>query len=127
MKVAITAAGADLHSQLDPRFGRCHTFILFDTETEHWEAIPNRAGDATGGAGVIGAQLLAENKMEAVITGHVGPNSARSLEAAGISVYCTSSCSVEGALKALEAGELKPASGSTVSSHHGIQGGRLNR
>lgn len=127
MRVAVTSTGSDLNSQLDQRFGRCDTFILFDTDTKRWKAIPNRANEATGGAGIVSAELLVENRVEAVITGHVGPNATRSLKAAEISMYCTSSGTVSEVLKALEAGELKPAADATVSSHHGMHGGASDR
>jgi len=41
MKIAITSIGAKLEDKVDPRFGRCHYFILFDTETNKFEAIEN--------------------------------------------------------------------------------------
>ena len=33
MKVAISSAGKDLTSPIDPRFGRCAYFVIVDTET----------------------------------------------------------------------------------------------
>jgi predicted Fe-Mo cluster-binding NifX family protein len=41
MKIAVSATGTDLNAQVDPRFGRCANFILVDTDTMAFEAIPN--------------------------------------------------------------------------------------
>ena len=39
MKIAITSTGPKLEDKVDPRFGRCRYFILFDTDTNKFEAI----------------------------------------------------------------------------------------
>ena len=41
MKIAISSAGKDLNSQIDPRFGRCQYFIFIDPETMEFEASEN--------------------------------------------------------------------------------------
>ena len=41
MKVAISAKGNELSSQVDPRFGRAVYFIVYDTEDDSFEAISN--------------------------------------------------------------------------------------
>jgi predicted Fe-Mo cluster-binding NifX family protein len=52
MKIAITSMGAKLEDKVDPRFGRCHYFILFDTETNKFEAIENTGAQGMGGVGI---------------------------------------------------------------------------
>ncbi|MGI6558164.1 MAG: NifB/NifX family molybdenum-iron cluster-binding protein [Limnochordia bacterium] len=124
MKIAITAQGSTLEAALDPRFGRCEQFIIVDLETGDHEAFPNDGAMAPGGAGTQAALLIADKDAAAVITGHVGPNAARSLQAAGIKVYSMASGTVGEAVAAFKQGELPEISGSTVRSHFGLRGQR---
>lgn len=122
MRVAVTAQGADLESAMDPRFGRCRNFVIVDSDsdTDKFEAFSNESVTASGGAGAQSTQFLANKGVGAVITGNVGPNAARALEAAGIKVYAAASGTVRDALRAYKAGKLSPISGATVDSHHGM-------
>jgi len=123
MRIAVTAQGTDLDSAMDPRFGRCRSFVIADSDSEEFEAFSNDGVMASGGAGTQSAQFLANKGVDAVITGNVGPNAARALEAAGIEVYSTTAGTVRDALQAFKAGKLSAVSGATVDSHHGM--GRL--
>ena len=123
MRIAVTAQGTDLDSAMDPRFGRCRSFVIADSDSEEFEAFSNDGVMASGGAGTQSAQFLANKGVDAVITGNVGPNAARALEAAGIEVYSTAAGTVRDALQAYKAGKLSAVSGATVDSHHGM--GRL--
>jgi predicted Fe-Mo cluster-binding NifX family protein len=123
MRIAVTAQGTDLDSAMDPRFGRCRSFVIADSDSEEFEAFSNDGVMASGGAGTQSAQFLANKGVDAVITGNVGPNAARALEAAGIEVYSTAAGTVRDALQAFKAGKLSAVSGATVDSHHGM--GRL--
>lgn len=124
MRIAVTAQGTDLDSAMDPRFGRCRNFVIVDSDsdsdTDKFEAFSNESVTASGGAGTQSAQFLANKGVGAVITGNVGPNAARALEAAGIKVYAAASGTVRDALRAYKAGKLSPISGATVDSHHGM-------
>ena len=51
MKIAITATGKTLDSQVDPRFGRAAWFIVADSDSMEFEAIANDNVNAAGGAG----------------------------------------------------------------------------
>lgn len=87
MKVAVSAQGGDLSSELDPRFGRAGWFVIVDTETDSYEAIDNSQGvNASSGAGIASGQRVAESGAQAVITGHCGPNAERVLASAGIRI-----------------------------------------
>ena len=119
MKIAVTAQGPTLDSAIDPRFGRCRYLILADTLTDDWTAIPNPVLGEPGGAGIAMAQRLAQEKVEALITGNVGPNAARALSAGGIPVYIAGGGTVRQALGDFHEGRLAAASGPTVSAHSG--------
>jgi predicted Fe-Mo cluster-binding NifX family protein len=124
MKVAITSCGEYLSSEIDTRFGRCGYFLKVDTETLVYESIPNRSAMASGGAGIQAAQTVSELGVEAVITGDVGPNAFRTLNAAGIKIITGASGTVKEAIEKFQSGELKETGAPTSASHAGMGGGR---
>lgn len=87
MAVIVTAAGAGLEAQLDPRFGRAAYFLSVDPDTLDCQAQANPAVQAMGGAGSQAVQVIAAGKPEAVISGAFGPNAFEALRAAGIRMY----------------------------------------
>jgi predicted Fe-Mo cluster-binding NifX family protein len=125
MKIAVTAAGNDLNSQVDPRFGRCQHLIIINTETNDIQVLENPNAGLSGGAGVQTAQLLADKKIDVVLTGNVGPNAIRTLNAAGIKVYTGIQGTVGDSVNMFKEGKLTEASQPTVDSHFGMgRGGR---
>jgi predicted Fe-Mo cluster-binding NifX family protein len=124
MKIAISSSGTDQSSQVDPRFGRCQYFIIADTDDGKTEAIPNAAQSAGGGAGIQAAQTVADQGAETVLTGNVGPNAHRALQAAKITVITGVSGTVSDALKAFQEGKYQATDSPTVQSHFGISGPR---
>ncbi|MBN2551350.1 MAG: NifB/NifX family molybdenum-iron cluster-binding protein [Spirochaetales bacterium] len=122
MKIAVSASGTDQSAQVDPRFGRCQYFLIIDSESNETEAVPNAAQTAGGGAGVQAAQTVADHGAQTVLTGNVGPNAHRALEAANISVITGVSGAVSDALKAFREGKYKAVDGPTVQSHFGMSG-----
>jgi len=118
MRVAVTAQGPTLDSPVDPRFGRCRYFVVWDDETEQIEVIDNSAGlVAAGGAGVQAAEKVANAGVRAVITGHCGPNAHRALTAAGIKIYLGGDGTVAQAIEQWKQGQLKEGAGPDVSGH----------
>ncbi|MBC8179295.1 MAG: dinitrogenase iron-molybdenum cofactor biosynthesis protein, partial [Deltaproteobacteria bacterium] len=67
MKVAVSSAGKDLDSQIDPRFGRCAYFIIVDTDTMDYEVFDNKNMNLGGGAGIQSAQFVASKDAKVVI------------------------------------------------------------
>ncbi len=127
MKLAITGGIPQIETQLERRFGRCAYFIVVDTETRAWEAFPNPAADARGGAGTQAAQFLANQRVEAVVSGHFGPNAFAALDAASIHMYSAQEGQVETLVDDFLAERLVRVTGSTGPAHHGggrSQGGR---
>ncbi|HQP37320.1 MAG TPA: NifB/NifX family molybdenum-iron cluster-binding protein [Polyangiaceae bacterium] len=122
MRVAVTAAGPSLDAELDPRFGRCAWFVLIDTQDMSIEALQNESGSLGGGAGIQSAQLMARKGVQAVLTGHCGPNAHQTLTAAGIAAYVGCSGTVAQAVARFKSGELRPASSPDASSHSGMGG-----
>jgi predicted Fe-Mo cluster-binding NifX family protein len=119
MKICVSATSNSLDSLVDPRFGRCPYFIIVDSETMQYEAIPNPAVYAASGAGVQAVQLIASKGVEVVITGNVGPNAFQALSAMGIKVVVGAHGTVREVVEKYKRGELKEASGPTVGPHFG--------
>ena len=87
MKIAVTAQGGELTSELDPRFGRAKWFVIIDTETGEHEGLDNSTGvNASSGAGIASGQRIVDSGVKAVVTGHCGPNAERVLASAGIRI-----------------------------------------
>lgn len=87
MKLAISSQDGEYNTPFSARFGRCNYFIFFDTETGDWEAKSNPAAAARGGAGAQVVQFLADNRVEATISGRYGPTAFSALDAAGIQAF----------------------------------------
>lgn len=107
MKIAITATGTDLQSQVDPRFGRAGYFIIVDPETMEFETIENASMSAAHGAGIQAGQLMSSKDVSAVITGSVGPNAFQTLTAAGINIFQSPGGTVHQAVEAYKNGQLQ--------------------
>ena len=120
MKICVTSQGDNLDAQVDPRFGRCQYFIIFDTDTSGFEAIQNPNVSGMGGVGVQSGQLMSEKQVKAVLTGNVGPNAFRTLQAAGIDIITGISGSVKESIEKYESGELKPTDDPSVDSKFGM-------
>jgi len=120
MKLIITAAAPELEAPVDPRFGRGAYFIVFDTDTQQWQAHKNEGVNATGGAGSQAAQFVAQQGVDAVISGDFGPNAYIALAAAEIRMYLLGSSKTPGqAVADFTAGTLKQVHAPTGAGHHG--------
>lgn len=118
MKVAFSATGSDLNSNLDQRFGRAQQFIIIDTETNAASILENTQNlNAAQGAGIQAAQNVINAGAHAVVTGNCGPKAFQVLQAAGIKIHHTNLPTVAAALEALLKGELDAASSANVESH----------
>jgi len=114
---------------MDPRFGRAAHFVFVDTGTMQMESMANPNVTAMGGAGIQSAQMVAEQGVQVVITGHLGPNAASALAAAGIQVVLgVQGMTVREAVEALKAGKIQasPAQ-ATGPAHMGGAGGGMGR
>jgi predicted Fe-Mo cluster-binding NifX family protein len=120
MKIAISSTGKTLDSPLDPRFGRCAWFLVIDPADMHYEVFDNQSSAQSGGAGIQAAQFLADKNVNAVITGHVGPNAVKTLAAAGIEIFAEQQDTIEEVVERYKRGVLKPTTQSTVDNHFGM-------
>lgn len=90
----------------DPRFGRCSHFVIVDIDTMEHKVIENDAAIVASGAGIRAAQTVTSENVDAIVTGHVGPNAFSALQAAGVKMLTGSSGSVFDAIEAFKHGRL---------------------
>lgn len=124
MKMCVTAIANNLDAQVDPRFGRCPYFVIVESETMKFEAIPNLSQNAPSGAGIQAAQTVTSKDAKVLITGNVGPNAFQALSSAGIKIVTGASGTVREVIERYKRGELKETSTPTVRGHHGMGMGR---
>ena len=119
MKLCVTALNNTIDSPIDSRFGRCSHFIIVDADSLDYEAFPNPNIDSSGGAGIQSGQFISSQKVDAVLTGHVGVNAIQTLSAAGVTVFTEISGTVRQAIEDYKAGKLRKTDSSTVKSKSG--------
>ena len=118
MKIAVTSQGEKLSSEIDPRFGRAKWLIVIDLETGKSEVHDNSVNlNATQGAGIQTGQNIANLGVEAVITGNVGPNAFKTLNAANVKIFLAEKQTVQDAIDSFKAGKLKEVDNANVEGH----------
>ena len=119
MKLAISSQDGKFNTKFSARFGRCEYFIIIDTETGIWEAILNPAAAARGGAGAKVVQFLADNGVEATISGRYGPTAFAALEAAGIHAFVANDGTPADLVDKFLTNELEQVNSATGQELHG--------
>ena len=118
VKIAISVTEASADAQVDQRFGRAKSFAVYDTDSQEWSFLDNSVQlNAAQGAGIQTAEILARNGVQAVISGHCGPNAFRTLQAAGIKAYTGAEGTASEAVEAFSSGRLTAAESADVSGH----------
>ena len=122
MKLCVSSTGKDLDADVDPRFGRCHYFLIIDTETMKINVISNESIMTSGGAGIQAAQMVVKTGATTVVTGNIGPNAFQTLHAADINVITGVSGTIKEAVEKYKKGELNETKAPNVGSHSGMRG-----
>ena len=118
MKIAITAQGKEVSSEIDLRFGRAKWIIVVDSETGDFAAHDNVVNlNAVQGAGIQTGQNIANLDVEVVITGNVGPNAFKTLNTAGVKIFLAEKQTVQETLDSFKVGKLKEVDGANVEGH----------
>ena len=108
MRIAVSAKGMDLTSQVDPRFGRAAYFIVYDTDSEDFEVLQNQDNvNAAQGAGIQTAEKISGKGVDVIVSGSVGPKAAEVLKAAGVKSVQWSDGTVSQAIEMLKNGALR--------------------
>jgi predicted Fe-Mo cluster-binding NifX family protein len=119
MKIIITASSDKTDQPFNPRFGRAEYFLLYDSETKEWKALPNPAADARGGAGPQAVQFIANQGAEVVISGRYGPSAFTAIEAASIKAYIANEGTVSQVLQQYLDGQLEQVGEASGTGFHG--------
>jgi predicted Fe-Mo cluster-binding NifX family protein len=118
MKIAVTATGPKLSSELDPRFGRAAYFIIVDPETMMFDVVENRQNlDLPQGAGIQAGKTIVDHHVDALITGNCGPKAFKVLERAGVKILVGASGTVQNVVEQFKRNELTPAESANVEGH----------
>jgi len=72
MKIAIAASENHVKSQVDPHFGRCDWYCIFDTETKKTEFIENTSRNHIEKAGCEAVDFLSGKGINIAIAGRFG-------------------------------------------------------
>ncbi len=87
MKIAVSSKGADINSDVDPRFGRAAYILIVDADTFEFEVVDNKENvNSLKGAGIQAASMINDKGAEVLLTGFCGPNAVKTLAAANIKI-----------------------------------------
>ncbi len=122
MKIVITTSNdQDLEAKVDLRFGRAPYFAIIITETMEIEFMVNSASTAASGAGVLAAQLVIDQNVDAVISGNFGPKAFKGLVTAKLKLFSVNGGTINEAVEVFKDGKLKEIPGPTNEAHSGIR------
>ena len=115
MKIAVSSKGAELSSEVDPRFGRAAFLLIIDPQTMEFTALDNKENvNAFKGAGIQAASMISDKGAEVLLTGYCGPKAFTTLEVAGIKVVNDVIGRVEEAVADFNAGKFTYADSSNA-------------
>ncbi len=122
MKLAASATGKELDSQIDPRFGRSTYFIIIETDDMSFEVFENENIGMNTGAGISSANFIVSKEIKALLTGNCGPKAMQVFSAAGIDVFTGQTGTVKDAVENYKKGLLQSSPEATVPEKAGISG-----
>ena len=128
-KIAVATPEGGLDDQVSSVFGRCGTYTIVETEGQdilEVDVIQNEYSDASSGAGIQAAGLVAKEEVSAVIAGNFGPNVISVLNESNVEMVPASNLSVRKAVQKYIRGELQPVDEATTQPKAGYGGG-MNR
>lgn len=118
MKIAITASGKDRSARLDLRFGRAPVFMVYDDQTNTFEALDNEQNlNSAQGAGIQSAATIVNAGCKALITGHCGPKAYTALSKAQVAVYSIKDVTVGEAVALFKDGKCQKMDAADVEGH----------
>jgi len=123
MKIAISSTGKTLESNVDARFGRCNYFLIVEIENNEikdFKAIENTAKAQMGGAGITAGEIVAKQKVDAIITVNLGPRAFSVFEQFKIKIY-QGEGKIKKAVQDFLDGNLKELTNANGPQHVGLK------
>ncbi len=119
MKIALTVTEKSENAKVDPRFGRCSAFMIFNEESGEKKFIDNSQNlNAPQGAGIQASQNVLKENINVLITGNVGPKAFNLLKDANVKIFIgAEGMSIDDAIKAYKEGKLNEATSATKPGH----------
>ena len=105
MKIAIPVE--DYETEICQSFGRAPMFLIYDTETKEKKLLDNSGIAVQGGAGIKAAQVVVDQRAEALLAPRCGENAAKVLQGANVKLYQTEGLSVDENIRAFEKNRLQ--------------------
>lgn len=118
MIIGIPVDGKRMDGNISSHFGRTEYFLIYNTENKESNFIINDAINAQGGAGIKAAQVLVDNKVEAIISPRLGQNAYEVVDGAGIKIYECQGVSIVENIEKLRSDTLSPSN----EAHEGFHG-----
>jgi predicted Fe-Mo cluster-binding NifX family protein len=119
MKIAISATGRDLESNIDAFFGRALFFLIMDTTTKEVKVIENKARDRQEGVGITAVNTVEGEAINAVITANIGPLAFKTFKQSGVKIYKAKG-KIRDAVRLFEDGKLNEITKATKSKYAGL-------
>ena len=111
MKIAVSATGQTLYDALDPGFGRCAGFVVYDSDTGTTSFLDNSPQqNEAQGAGIQTARMVSGAGVDVLISGRIGPKALQALSQSRIRLFSSSAATVQEAIDAFQRNELSPIS-----------------
>ncbi|MGM0452311.1 MAG: NifB/NifX family molybdenum-iron cluster-binding protein [Thermodesulfobacteriota bacterium] len=111
MKIAVSAKGRSLDDALDPSFGRCAGFVVYDSESRTHSFLDNSPQqNLTQGAGIETLKMLNDSGVDVIISGQIGPKVMQVLRQTRIEVFTCTAQTVGEAIESWQRNALLPVS-----------------
>jgi predicted Fe-Mo cluster-binding NifX family protein len=107
MKIAISAMGPNLNALAEPHFEYSRYFVVVDSETMRCEIFDNMSSMMAENIGISAAQFLINKRVDAVITGTIGPDETAFMGTAGMQIFLCEKCTVNEAFNCFKEKRLK--------------------
>ena len=113
MKIAISATGRSIDSIIEPKFERCHFFLILDLEKNLLLPTENKTKDRPHEIGGAIGHLIVNEGIDAVITTDIGPSAFTIFKRYEIKIYRAEGI-IEDAIRLLQEGKLSELTKATV-------------
>ena len=120
MKIAISAAGKDIESNIDATFGRALFFLIMDTKTKAVKVIENKVRDRPNGVGITVVNTVENEGIGAVITKDIGLLAFKTFKQGGVKIYKAEG-KINDAIRLFEEGKLSEITKATKTKYSGLK------